>query len=302
MCTFNVTVNDTESPVISSLAQDLTVECDGAGNTADLNVWLNSQGGASATDNCSFTWSDNFTALSDDCGATGSVTVTFTATDPSLNSAGTTATFTIVDTTPPSIGTAASNKTVECDGTGNTAELDAWLAANGGASASDACGGVTWSDDFTALSDDCGETGSATVTFTATDDCGLTNTTMATFTIVDTTPPDISFSNDGNDVSGTIEMKPNEVPVTIDVSATDVCGDATITNITVTCHMVTKKGKIIDKSESCEIEIVGNQVTIIDSGGVGDIITIFVDAEDECGNTASAELVIEVVNPGKGKT
>ena len=42
--------------------------------------------------------------------------------------------------------------------------------------------------------------------------------------------------------------------------------------------------------------------TIIDSGGVGDIISIFVDAEDECGNVGNAQLVIEVVNPGKGRS
>ena len=53
--------------------------------------------------------------------------------------------------------------------------------------ASDDCGDVTWSNDYTMLSDDCGATGSATVTFTATDDCGNSSTTMATFTIEDTT-------------------------------------------------------------------------------------------------------------------
>ena len=37
---------------------------------------------------------------------------------------------------------------------------------------SDICGGVTWSNNFSALSDLCGETGVVTVTFTATDDCG----------------------------------------------------------------------------------------------------------------------------------
>ncbi|MEZ5025972.1 MAG: hypothetical protein R2739_05260 [Chitinophagales bacterium] len=38
--------------------------------------------------------------------------------------------------------------TVECDGQGNTAALQAWLADNGGASASDICsGGVIWTND-----------------------------------------------------------------------------------------------------------------------------------------------------------
>ena len=51
----------------------------------------------------------------------------------------------------------------------------------GGAASSDVCSGVTWSNNFTGLSDLCGSTGSATVTFTATDDCGNASTTTATF-------------------------------------------------------------------------------------------------------------------------
>ena len=51
---------------------------------------------------------------------------------------------------------------------------------------------MTWTNDFTALSDDCGNTGSATVTFTASDNCGNTTTTTATFTIEDTTSPTAS--------------------------------------------------------------------------------------------------------------
>ena len=51
-----------------------------------------------------------------------------------------------------------------------------WLSNNGGAVASDACGGVTWSHNSTGLSDLPGATGAETVIFTATDDCGNTST------------------------------------------------------------------------------------------------------------------------------
>ncbi|KAF0187768.1 MAG: hypothetical protein FD165_2882, partial [Gammaproteobacteria bacterium] len=154
---FTVTVKDAEAPTITSQAANQTVECDGSGNTAALNAWLAGNAGATATDNCDpVIWSHNFNALSDACGATGSATVTFTATDSAGNSSSTTATFTIVDTTAPSISAAASNQTVECDGAGNTAALNAWLASNGGAVAGDTCGKVTWSNNFTALSDLCG--------------------------------------------------------------------------------------------------------------------------------------------------
>ena len=82
---------------------------------------------------------------------------------------------------------AAADATVECDGAGNSVDLSNWLDSNGGATATDACGGVMWTNDFDALSDDCGATGAATVTFTATDDCGNATSTTATFTIEDTT-------------------------------------------------------------------------------------------------------------------
>src|SRR6185295_12697883 len=86
----------------------------------------------------------------------------------------------------------ASNLTVECDGAGNLASLNAWLASNGGASATDSCSAVTWSNNFTAVPDLCGATGAATVQFKATDACGNFSTTTATFTIQDTTPPSIT--------------------------------------------------------------------------------------------------------------
>ena len=182
---------DTTAPSIDTEASATTVESDGSGNTTQLNDWLASYGGASASDANGVTWSNDFTGLSDLCGETGSATVIFTATDACGLTSTTTATFTIEDTTVPSIDIASSGSTVESDGSGNTTQLNDWLASYGGASASDA-NGVIWSNDFTGLSDLCGETGSAMVIFTATDACGLTSTTTATFTIEDTTVPVIN--------------------------------------------------------------------------------------------------------------
>lgn len=192
-CTFKVTVRDVELPKIVTAAANKLVECDVLGNATALSSWLTSNGGALATDNCGpVTWTNNFTRLNAGCGATGSATVVFTATDGSGNSVSTTATFTIADTKAPVITTAAANKTVESDGLGNAAALSAWLASNGGAVATDSCGTVRWSHNFTALSDLCGATGAATVTFTATDECGNATTSAATFTIADTKAPVIT--------------------------------------------------------------------------------------------------------------
>ncbi|MEM5538663.1 Ig-like domain-containing protein, partial [Olleya sp. AS48] len=126
------------------------------------------------------------------------VTRTFTMTDfcgitSTLNQI-----ITIQDTTPPFLDTNAFDFTVQCDENSQNA-FNNWLATNGSATATDTCGAVTWSNNYSGLSDDCGTTGSTTVTFTATDACGNTSTTSATFTIEDTVGPTFDgFPADNN--------------------------------------------------------------------------------------------------------
>ena len=222
-CDQTITVNDDTAPSITAPA-DATVECDGAGNEADLAAFL---AGATATDNCSdVTIEHDFTALSDDCGATGSATVTFTATDACGNSSSASATFTIEDTTAPSIDQAASNLTVECDGMGNVFDYLTWQSTQGGALASDACSGVTWSHAVLETGDDCGgAVGYSIVEFTATDDCGNASSTTATFTIEDTTAPEITAANE---VEVACDAYDAETPYG-DYAATDACSDVTTT-------------------------------------------------------------------------
>ncbi|MCB2206311.1 hypothetical protein KQI65_16325 [bacterium] len=227
------TIVDTTPPDITVAAQDTTVECDGSGNTASLNSWLANIGGAVASDVCSnFAWTNNYDPNNfvPGCGGSGYVDVTFYATDDCGNVDSTSARFTIVDTTPPDITTAAQNKTVECDGQGNPADLNAWLASNGGAVASDVCSNFTWSNNFTGLSDDCGETGSATVTFYATDDCGNVDSTSATFTIVDTTPPSISAGVIGTCYDTEALAEAAAIAAT---TSSDVCSGVTLSANTV---------------------------------------------------------------------
>ncbi|MFK2821346.1 hypothetical protein U0L90_14575, partial [Flavobacteriaceae sp. LMIT009] len=222
--TQTLTVQDTTAPELYRPGGDQTVQCDGEGNLDDLQLWLDTNAGAKATDNCGeMTWTNDFTQLTDECGMTGSALVTFTVTDECGNSSSTSALFTIVDTLAPTLDTEASDQTVEC-GPDNQNELDAWLNSNGGATATDICSGVTWSNDFSALSDDCGFTGSATVTFTATDECGNEVSTTATFTIIDTTAP--TFVEE-LPADATVEC--DNVPDAATLTATDNCGDATVT-------------------------------------------------------------------------
>jgi hypothetical protein len=240
-------------------AMAMTVECDGAGNSADLEAWLASNGGATATDACSgVTWSNDFDALSDDCGATGAATVMFTATDDCGNATSTTATFTIEDTTAPAVMDAMA-MTVECDGAGNAADLEAWLDSNGGASATDSCSGVTWSNDYMAMDLDCGATTSVMVTFTATDACGNETSTAATFAVEDTTSPE--FTQVPADQSGQCE----ELEFT--AMASDGCSDVTI-------------------DESREV------ISEDDCGNYEHVVTL--TASDACGNQSTHVFTIEV--------
>ncbi len=185
-------IQDTISPLIDVDPMDETVPCDGAGNVAALNTWLLDNGGASASEDCgTVSWSHNAGPLSDDCGATGTVNVTFTAIDQCGNTDQASASFTIIDDVAPTITIEAIPQTVECDGMGNIAEYQAWLANFAGAEATDDCGTVTWSFGTGTFSDECGATGFVSIDFTATDECGNTSITTADFIIEDTEEPSI---------------------------------------------------------------------------------------------------------------
>ena len=266
-CSFDVTVNDTENPTWVIPPSDLTVACDGSGNTTEFNNWLNNT--FSGIDNCgSVTITTNSTGLSDDCGATGTETVTFTLTDSNNNAITLDATFTIVDTTDPTMDVAASDSTVECDGTSDpSGAFAAWLADNGGAEASDGCSGVTWTNDSTGLSDACGANGSETVTFTATDACGNFSSTTATFTTEDTTAPVIGCPGD--------------------VTAVTEDGDC---------------GAIVNFQPAVAIDNCGSAFTYqtggLGSGSVfpvGDTLIEYT-AQDDCGNLATCTFTVTVID------
>jgi hypothetical protein len=171
-------------------------------------------------------------------------------------------TIIVQDTTPPVFTSTPQDLIVECDGSGNLNELNAWLAS---ADAVDECGDVTITNDFAGLLNSCGATGSATVTWTAEDEYGNTDTTPpATFTIVDTTPPDINCPPDV-----TLEC-PADTSVEANGSATasDTCGTVTMTHSD-------------QWQQGC--------------GSTG-ILTRTWTATDECGNESSCIQMIKVVD------
>jgi hypothetical protein len=120
------------------------------------------------------------------------------------------------------------------------------------------------------------------------------NSCEATVTVVDKIAPTISC-----DASNIV---PSDAPISFTATATDNCEDSatTVTIIASDCYKYNKAGKRVDKTESCVVSVVGDTITIVDSGGVGDIITWTVVATDACGNTSTKECEITVLHPVKG--
>ena len=95
--------------------------------------------------------------------------------------------------------------------------------------------------------------------------------------------------------------QPPDAPISFKATATDNC-DVSLVEITqYDCYKYTKKGKRIDKTESCVVEVADDTITILNSGGVDNHITWTITATDGSGNTTETDCEILVVNPGKKK-
>lgn len=183
---------DTTNPTITTQAQNMTAQCNGSNNTAEILNWLNNNGFATASEDCgNIIWTNNYGSIATDCGTTGGVQVTFVATDQCGNASTTSAVFTIIDNIPPTWEIYPQNLTIECNGTDDPLDqINAWLNTAGGGEAKDSCSLVVYTNDFDQLSDGCSTfTGSALVTFTASDACGNSITATATVTVIDDTGP-----------------------------------------------------------------------------------------------------------------
>ncbi|MBL6646212.1 MAG: hypothetical protein ISP55_07160, partial [Flavobacteriales bacterium] len=291
-----ITVVDDLAPVFTStLPNDTTVDCGSIPAALTLT----------ATDTC-----DTEVSISVDdvtspgpCVFSYTITRTYTAVDDCGNETPHVQVITVEDSTDPTIDTQASDETVESDGSGNTTALNTWLASKGGASATDDCGDVTWSNNFAGLSDDCGATGSATVTFTATDDCGNTSTTTATFTIEDTTDP-IALAQDltvmldasgaGSITAAQVDNGSNDsgqgtVSLELDVTSFD-CDDVGPNTVTLTvtdeCNLTSTASATITVQDDVNPVAICQDLTVqLDATGAVSITADDVDngSSDACG-------------------
>ncbi|HET7499079.1 MAG TPA: HYR domain-containing protein [Candidatus Eisenbacteria bacterium] len=212
----HVVVNDTQPPTIQA-PPALNLTTGPAATACGVRVADAGLISASASDNCGASISstgipeNNFFPV-------GTTTITYTATDPSGNTAVGTQTVTVVDDTPPTI--AVSNLDLSADAGGCAATIGSL-----GASANDNCGVDTFvgtRGDGAALTDPFPK-GATTITWLATDVHGNTQTATQTVTVADDEAPtvtasDLSLSTDPGSCGATI--------ASLGAAATDNCGVA----------------------------------------------------------------------------
>ena len=220
-CTFTVTINDNENPVVSCPA-NATVSCDASTATAATGV-------ATATDNCgvtSVTNSDVSTQsanVNDAAHYNYTISRTWTALDVNGNSSSCVQTITVQDVTTPVVA-CPSNTTVSCDA--STA-----VEANGSATATDNCSPVAiTSADVSTQDANANNAGhynyTITRTWTATDVTGNASTCTQTITVQDVTAPIVACP-----ANATVSCDASTaVAATGSVTGTDNCSPLAITS------------------------------------------------------------------------
>jgi M6 family metalloprotease-like protein len=192
-------------------------------------------------------------------------------------------TVAISDTLAPAL-TCAADVTIECDESTDPSNT-------GSSTATDLCDTaqptIGYSD--VTVPGVCPATSVITRTWEATDSCGNADTCAQTITLVDTTPPVI-------ECNAPLTITPPDAPISLMATATDNCdGDPSVEIIGYDCYFLTKKGRRIDRTESCMVDVNGDTIIILDTGGVGDYISWTVRSVDYCGNATETECEIEVV-------
>ena len=98
--TADLIIRDDIPPTLKSPARDTLIDCTLPNAKSILNQWLNTHGGAVASDECGdVSWTHDFPTLPDTCDITRNLAVTFTASDDCGNTSSTAANITLLVTT-----------------------------------------------------------------------------------------------------------------------------------------------------------------------------------------------------------
>lgn len=202
-----VTVDDTTAPTISCPAHT-TLEC-----PADSGVAAN--GSASATDNCAAAVISSADATLFGCGATYTVTRSWTAADNCGNASSCDQFVAVVDTTAPVLAGVPADASAECDAVPAAATV----------TASDGCDAdVSVTASETRADGACASSYTLSRSWSAADDCGNSASASQSLTVADTTPPTISCPS-----NVTVEC-PASAGATGTATASDNCGGTTVSS------------------------------------------------------------------------
>ncbi len=197
-----ITVVDTTAPVFTSVAADVTIECD-----EELPA-----PSAEAEDNCGEVTIEVSPEMIDgECDNEYTMIRTYTAMDECGNSTTATQTITVVDTTAPEFTSVPSDMTVEC-----LSDVPEMMDLE----ATDNCGTVTVDCSEVSDLDECGN-GVVIRTCVATDACGNSTEVSYSITINDVTAPTLEGLPEANLV---LDCE-DDLPAPADVSALDNCDE-----------------------------------------------------------------------------
>eukprot|EP00011_Vannellida_sp_DIVA3-517-6-12_P006709 CAMPEP_0114610612 /NCGR_PEP_ID=MMETSP0168-20121206/3692_1 /TAXON_ID=95228 ORGANISM="Vannella sp., Strain DIVA3 517/6/12" /NCGR_SAMPLE_ID=MMETSP0168 /ASSEMBLY_ACC=CAM_ASM_000044 /LENGTH=1776 /DNA_ID=CAMNT_0001821563 /DNA_START=96 /DNA_END=5426 /DNA_ORIENTATION=- len=283
------TVIDPSAPTFTTQASDETVECDGAGNTAAFSAFVNSRGGAVASDNCALSLSFTNNAPATGPVGCGSVAVVFTVTDECGNAASTAATYEVVDTQEPVFSVAPQDASASCDPSTNTATIADWVSRRADAVEFDAC---TSSDNLSLSNSNGVISGDSctqlhTYTFSVTDECGNTASDTAVFTIFDlqdpvwdVDPEDVTFECDGFDNTNDVQSWLAQDGLG---SASDLCNSVDITNdFSVAPNPCSASVVTFTASDVCGNSVTRSAILSIDDSADPDFVNFPADLTVAC--------------------
>ena len=255
-CTFTVTINDTQPPVITC-PLDITLQC-----PASTDPMINpSVGFATATDNCSATVTYTDVVVAGTCPGTRTVNRTWKATDPAGSVTTCKQTIIVADTEAPVIIASGSTLALGCNPT--AAQIEAAL---GTATATDNCGPVTpAASDSVITVNGCQR--SQTRTWMVSDPCGNTATAV------------------GRTVTW---MEDIEAPV--------LTGCPLLNGGTYQCLSIVPPPSTVTAIDNCQgtIVVLFSEVQSAPGGSANNTITRTWSATDACGNNATCVQTILV--------
>lgn len=273
---------DTVPPHLTGIST--SEECGGGNDQIALNTWINAYGNISVSDDCSNTAWTNF-SWTTHTGQSGSgffgvgpypeiqahhcswfADITFRATDECGNVGTRTLRFQIIDGTPPAFSPLPAD-TLYCPDTALTIPR---------AFVSDNCDtSMTFSRSETFVALPCPGTYTLLVTWTATDDCGNTSTATQTVFVRDTTRPIIVLRPADRIARCDSFVMPPPPVLGVDVQAVDVCGEVVSLTVSQTSNQDPNPANCAHYTYA--------------------LVRTFV-VSDDCGNTASAQQIIQVVD------